>query len=203
MMTRWRGRWVITICRTTWTERHRTATWTSVAPISLCSQSSSQEQVLPTAPIIRTSIHVVKTYCITALRMGVCTDSSCPMRHDITRCELCNCSFLPDSRLPPPTLEAESNTFEMLHLLVLSNLIPHKRPQIFCLRHLQISCHQWGLAFPSVMRIHGSTRLVKVTSTFSWRDQEHLEIRSFLLPIAALQSRKTICGPVGLYKLPL
>ncbi|KAF8500416.1 hypothetical protein F5888DRAFT_1682082 [Russula emetica] len=33
------------------------------------------------------------TYCIAALKMGICTDSSCPMRHDRTRCELCNCSF--------------------------------------------------------------------------------------------------------------
>jgi hypothetical protein len=33
------------------------------------------------------------TYCIKALRRGICTDSSCPMRHDITRCEVCDCSF--------------------------------------------------------------------------------------------------------------
>jgi hypothetical protein len=31
--------------------------------------------------------------CIAALKMGICTDSNCPMRHDRTRCELCNCSF--------------------------------------------------------------------------------------------------------------
>jgi hypothetical protein len=33
------------------------------------------------------------TYCITALKTGICMDSSCPMRHDITRCKLCHCSF--------------------------------------------------------------------------------------------------------------
>jgi hypothetical protein len=36
-------------------------------------------------------------YCVMALRMGICTDSSCRMRHDVTRCELCNCSFPPGS----------------------------------------------------------------------------------------------------------
>ncbi|KAH9974670.1 hypothetical protein BGW80DRAFT_151623 [Lactifluus volemus] len=32
-------------------------------------------------------------YCPTAIRGGTCTDSECPNRHDILRCEPCNCSF--------------------------------------------------------------------------------------------------------------
>jgi len=43
------------------------------------------------------------TYCIIALRLGFCSDSSCAMRHDITRCELCNCSF------PPASLSQHQN----------------------------------------------------------------------------------------------
>jgi hypothetical protein len=36
---------------------------------------------------------VNRTCCTKALRRGICTESSCPMRHDISHCELCDCSF--------------------------------------------------------------------------------------------------------------
>jgi hypothetical protein len=32
-------------------------------------------------------------YCPTAIRGGTCTDNECPKRHDILRCEPCNCYF--------------------------------------------------------------------------------------------------------------
>ena len=32
-------------------------------------------------------------YCATAIRGGTCTDSECLKRHDVLRCEPCNCSF--------------------------------------------------------------------------------------------------------------
>ena len=32
-------------------------------------------------------------YCPTALAGGICTEDTCPNRHDISRCEPCGCSF--------------------------------------------------------------------------------------------------------------
>jgi hypothetical protein len=42
---------------------------------------------------------VTTTHCITALRGGICRDSNCPMRHDVSRCEICDCTFPPASDL--------------------------------------------------------------------------------------------------------
>ncbi len=36
---------------------------------------------------------VRSSYCITAQRGGTCNNSKCSLRHDVMRCELCNCSF--------------------------------------------------------------------------------------------------------------
>jgi hypothetical protein len=38
---------------------------------------------------------MLRSYCITMQRGGICTDSTCSLRHDVLRCELCNCSFRP------------------------------------------------------------------------------------------------------------
>ena len=40
---------------------------------------------------------MVSNYCTTAQRGGTCTDSGCSLRHDILRCESCDCSFPPAS----------------------------------------------------------------------------------------------------------
>jgi hypothetical protein len=40
---------------------------------------------------------MVRSFCTTALRGGTCRDSGCSMRHDLIRCEPCNCALPPTS----------------------------------------------------------------------------------------------------------
>ncbi len=62
------------------------------------------------------------THCATTLRRGICTDRSCPMRHDITRCELCNCSF------PPASLSEHQSGRQHLQNVASSNSKPQRSP---------------------------------------------------------------------------
>jgi hypothetical protein len=48
-------------------------------------------------------------YCTTALGGGTCTDIECPQRHDISRCESCNCAF------PTPLLSQHQSGKKHLH----------------------------------------------------------------------------------------
>jgi hypothetical protein len=62
------------------------------------------------------------TYCATAISGGNCADIECPQRHDIIRCELCECAF------PIPLLEQHQSGRRHLRALnAASNGSPNPR----------------------------------------------------------------------------
>jgi hypothetical protein len=51
---------------------------------------------LHAAPSLKLPFAMV-SYCVTTQKGGICTDNGCSLRHDLIRCEPCNCAFLPAS----------------------------------------------------------------------------------------------------------
>jgi hypothetical protein len=67
-----------------------------VAPPTFVPSWAANACTLPVAPSLALPFAMV-SYCIITQKGGICTDNGCSLRHDLIRCEPCNCAFLPAS----------------------------------------------------------------------------------------------------------